>query len=45
LAILFLFPQWFHFQLNMQGGFQIALGVILALYGIFRLYRVVKKLH
>jgi hypothetical protein len=45
-AGLFLFPGWFHIQMaNQIEGIRIALGIILAIYGIFRIYRVIKKIR
>jgi hypothetical protein len=44
-AVLFLFPSLFHIQFAAQlESIRVALGVILGIYGIFRVYRVVKKL-
>ena len=44
-AVVFLFPSWFHLQIRIQEGLGITLGVILALYGFFRVYRVISKLR
>jgi len=44
-AIIFLFPTLFPFQFAQQfEGIRIALGIVLGIYGIFRIYRVVRKL-
>jgi hypothetical protein len=46
-AVVFLFPSLFHLQLNrdvISEGMGIALGSILGVYGIFRIYRVIKKI-
>jgi hypothetical protein len=45
-AVLFLFPSLFHLQFASQlESIRIVLGVILGIYGIFRVYRVIKKLY
>ncbi|GHT02163.1 hypothetical protein FACS189440_09910 [Bacteroidia bacterium] len=44
-AAVFLFPSLFYLHLAIQGGLGTALGIILAVYGIFRIYRVIKKLR
>ncbi|MDR0798272.1 MAG: hypothetical protein LBN18_00720 [Dysgonamonadaceae bacterium] len=44
-AIIFLFPSWFHLHMAVQDGIRIALGAILGVYGVFRIYRVINKLR
>ena len=45
-AVVFLFPSLFHFQFASQfEGIRVALGIVLGVYGIFRVYRVIKKLR
>jgi hypothetical protein len=45
-ALVFLFPSLLHLQFAPQmESIRIALGIILGLYGIFRVYRVIKKLR
>jgi ABC-type nickel/cobalt efflux system permease component RcnA len=44
-AVVFLFPSLFHLRLAVQDGLRIALGIILSLYGIFRIYRTIKKMR
>ena len=44
-SVVFLFPSLFHFQFASQfEGIRVALGIILGIYGIFRIYRVIRKL-
>ncbi|MDR0546340.1 MAG: hypothetical protein LBG77_01925 [Dysgonamonadaceae bacterium] len=43
-ASIFLFPSWWHIQLNFNKGICIGFGIILAVYGVFRIYRAIKKL-
>ena len=46
LSVVCLFPSLFHLQFASQfEGIRIALGVILGIYGIFRVYRVIRKLR
>jgi hypothetical protein len=47
-SAIFLFPSLFHLQLNrdvIPEGFSTALGIILGIYGIFRVYRAIKKMR
>jgi len=44
-AVVFLFPSLFPFQISTQfEGIRVVLGVILGVYGVFRIYRVIRKL-
>ena len=43
-ASIFLFPSWWHIQLNFNKGLCTGFGIILAVYGAFRIYRAIKKL-
>jgi hypothetical protein len=42
-ALLFLFPSLFHVHLVIQNGLGTLLGIILAIYGVFRVYRAINK--
>lgn len=42
-AALFLFPEWFHLQIVIQDGIRLTMGIVLTIYGIFRVYRVIKR--
>ncbi|MDR2843420.1 MAG: hypothetical protein LBV57_02090 [Candidatus Symbiothrix sp.] len=46
MAIVLFVPQRFHLQFNalMGNGIRIALGVIVGIYGVFRIYRAIKKM-
>jgi hypothetical protein len=45
-AALFLFPSQFHVQFAPQlESIRVVLGIVLGIYGIFRIYRVIKKLR
>ena len=44
-AIVFLFPSLLHLSIAIQDGLRIALGIILGVYGIFRIYRVINKMR
>ena len=45
-SVVCLFPSLFHFRFASQfEGIRIVLGIILGIYGIFRIYRVIKKLR
>jgi hypothetical protein len=45
-AVLFLFPSQFHIQFAPQlESIRVVLGIVLGIYGIFRIYRVIKKLR
>ena len=44
-SVVFLFPSLSPVPITTQfGGIRIALGIILGIYGIFRVYRVIRKL-
>ncbi|GHU69853.1 hypothetical protein FACS189413_09370 [Bacteroidia bacterium] len=43
-ASIFLFPSWYHIQLNFNKGICTGFGIILAVYGVFRVIRAIKKL-
>lgn len=44
-AVIFLFPSLLHLAFAPQlESIRVVLGIILGLYGIFRVYRVIKKL-
>jgi hypothetical protein len=44
-ASVFIYPSLFHLQFAEQlEGIRVALGVVVGIYGIFRVYRAIKKL-
>jgi hypothetical protein len=45
-AVIFLFPSLLHIAFSPQlEGIRVALGIVLGIYGIFRVYRVIRKLR
>ncbi|MDR2805088.1 MAG: hypothetical protein LBB85_05500 [Dysgonamonadaceae bacterium] len=45
-AVIFLFPSLLHLQFAPQlESIRVVLGAILGIYGIFRVYRIIKKLR
>jgi hypothetical protein len=45
-AVVCLFPSLFHFHFATQfEGIRLVLGIVLGIYGIFRIYRVIRKLR
>ena len=45
-AVVFLFPSLLPFQFSTQfESMRIVLGIILGIYGIFRIYRIIRKLR
>jgi hypothetical protein len=45
-AVIFLFPSLLHLAFAPQlESIRVVLGIILGIYGIFRIYRVIKKLN
>ncbi|MCL1938854.1 MAG: hypothetical protein FWF52_10720 [Candidatus Azobacteroides sp.] len=44
-AFIFLFPSLLHLRLAVQDGLRIMFGIILGVYGIFRIFRVIKKMR
>jgi hypothetical protein len=45
-AVIFLFPSLLHLQFAPQlESIRVVLGIVLGMYGIFRIYRVLKKLR
>ena len=43
-AVVFIAPSIFHFQLNVQDSLRIMIGVIVGIYGLFRVFRCVNRI-
>jgi hypothetical protein len=44
-ALVFLFPSLLHLSLAIQDGLRITLGIVLGIYGIFKIFRVIEKMR